>query len=245
MRVAALVLAIGLVPLAAGAALIEHESHRQQLAVLDSALTNVADAEGAALEAYFERARAVDLVMSTNPSFRVFHRGPDPPRVLTAANARVAAGANAALRYLEKLYPESIGEACLIDSGGRELARVVRGEVAPPADLSPDESGATFFAPSFAQPVGRVHQSAPYVSPDTDEWVISNATQVAGLPAGSRAIAHFEVTIESFRRAAAGVGNGKFDIAVVDARTGRVVLDSRQPQRVGAPLGWPVALHTH
>jgi hypothetical protein len=26
---------------------------------------------------------------------------------------------------------------------------------------------------------------------------------------------------------------------VVDARTGQVVLDSRQPQRIGAPLGSP------
>jgi hypothetical protein len=52
------------------------------------------------------------------------------------------------------------------------------------------------------------------------------------------AIVHFEVTIESFRRVAASLGS-QFDITVVDARTGQVVLDSRRPQQVGAPLGVP------
>jgi Diguanylate cyclase, GGDEF domain len=37
---------------------------------------------------------------------------------------------------------------------------------------------------------------------------------------------------------AATLGN-QFDIAVVEAKTGQVVLDSRRPQRVGAPLGVP------
>jgi two-component system, cell cycle response regulator len=49
---------------------------------------------------------------------------------------------------------------------------------------------------------------------------------------------HFEVTIESFRKVAASLTN-RFDIVVVDARTGQVVLDSRKPQQVGAPLGSP------
>jgi two-component system cell cycle response regulator len=49
---------------------------------------------------------------------------------------------------------------------------------------------------------------------------------------------HFEVTIESFRKVAATLGS-RFDITVVDARTGQVVIDSRQPQRIGAPLGSP------
>jgi len=42
--------------------------------------------------------------------------------------------ANRALGYLEELFPDSIGEACFIDRGGSEIARVVRGERATPAD---------------------------------------------------------------------------------------------------------------
>jgi diguanylate cyclase (GGDEF)-like protein len=68
--------------------------------------------------------------------------------------------------------------------------------------------------------------------------VISNSTLMPAAGGAKLAIVHFEVTIESFRKVAASLG-GRFDILVVDARTGRVVIDSRQPQRVGAPLGSP------
>jgi two-component system, cell cycle response regulator len=52
------------------------------------------------------------------------------------------------------------------------------------------------------------------------------------------AIVHFEVTIESFRKVAASLTN-RFDVMVVDVRTGQVVVDIRQPQRIGAALGNP------
>jgi diguanylate cyclase (GGDEF)-like protein len=140
---------------------------------------------------------------------------------------------NAALGYLERLYPDSIGEACFIDASGAENARVVRGVRAGVADLSLDEADTPFFAPTFALPEGQVHHTAPYVSPDTDEWVIANATRVPGVPA----IVHFEVTIDSFRRAAAAGATGP--VLVVDRRTGTVVTDSRHPQPIDAPLGVP------
>ena len=53
-------------------------------------------------------------------------------------------------QYLNVLYADSIGEACFIDETGPENARAVKGEVAPIDDLSPDESGASFFHPTFA-----------------------------------------------------------------------------------------------
>ena len=84
--------------------------------------------------------------------------------------------ANEAMAYLEELYPGRISEACLIDGTGTEIARVVDGTVAPASDLSTEEASAPFFAPTMALPEGRVHQSAPYRSPDTDKWVISNST---------------------------------------------------------------------
>ena len=51
------------------------------------------------------------------------------------------------------------------------------------------------------------------------------------------AILHFEVTVESFRRAM-GKTRGA-DLRVIDGRTGRVVIDGSLPQRVGARLGAP------
>ena len=73
---------------------------------------------------------------------------------------------------------------------------------------------------------GQVYQARPYVSPDTKEWVISNSTLMPTADGSKPAIVHFEVTIESFRKVAASLGS-RFDIMVVDARTGQVV--ARQP----------------
>jgi diguanylate cyclase (GGDEF)-like protein len=125
----------------------------------------------------------------------------------------------------------------LIDRSGAEIARVVRGEQATAADLSADESGNPFFRPTFALRHGEVHQARPYVSPDTKEWVISNSTLMPTADGSKPAIVHFEITIESFRQNAAV--DSQFDVAIVDARTGAVVIDSRLPQRRGALLGRP------
>jgi diguanylate cyclase (GGDEF)-like protein len=114
----------------------------------------------------------------------------------------------------------------------------VRGVRAPLDDLSPDESGAPFFAPTFALHAGQVYQAKPYISPDTREWVIANSTPIPGTGSPAAAIVHFEVTVESFRREASALA-GALEIAIVDARTGQVVVDSRDEQRIGAPLGHP------
>ena len=138
---------------------------------------------------------------------------------------------NQALGYLERLFPESIGEACFIDRGGAENARMVRGVRAAPKDLSPDESSNPFFKPTFALRQGQVYQARPYVSPDTQEWVISNSTLLPTSDGSKPAIVHFEVTIESFRAVAASLSK-RFDIMVVDGRAGAVVIDS--PGRSGS-----------
>jgi hypothetical protein len=118
----------------------------------------------------------------------------------------------------------------------------VRGDIAKPADLSTTEEETPFFAPTFALGFGRVHQTAPYVSPDTKEWVIANATLIPQRDGRKRAFVHFEVTVESFRRAMhpqTKAADGDLDVRVIDARTGRIVIDSSRPQRVGAALGVP------
>jgi diguanylate cyclase (GGDEF)-like protein len=144
---------------------------------------------------------------------------------------------NDALNYLEKLYPDRIGEACFIDVDGPENARVVRGTRAAVGNLSPSERGNPFFAPTFALAPGRVYQAKPYVSPDTNEWVIANSTIVPSRDGVKHAMVHFEVTLDSFRREADARSSGP--VLVVDADTGAIVFDTATPQRVGAPLGDP------
>jgi diguanylate cyclase (GGDEF)-like protein len=175
---------------------------------------------------YFERARALNLLLANNPAFANFYKDPRPRDEKVRIQTVELQQANAALTYIKELYPGRIGEACFIDRGGAENARVVNGKAAAPSELSPDETTNDFFAPSFALEPGQVFQAKPYISPDTDELVISNATlvPVAGRKA---AIVHFEVKVESFRSGIAGAGVW---MRIADSATGEVVADSRLPQ---------------
>jgi len=230
-----LLVAICLLPVGIGSGT---SAHSHAVAALNGALANTAAAQAQVLEDYFARAQSIDLLTANNPAFRRFYKTPGERAAKIRAGGPVLDQANEALGYLERLYPDSIGEACFIDRNGPEIARMVRGERATLADLSPDESGASFFAPTFALDHGQVYQARPYVSPDTKEWVVSNSTLMPTSDGSKRAIVHFEVTIESFRKVAARLG-GQFDIVVIDAKTGQVLIDSRRPQLVGAPLGLP------
>ena len=229
---------MGVLLLAGGAGLGVRERSQKRIA-LDHNLTNKVDDDASRLEAYFDRARSIMLITAHNPAFQDFYLSASGARL-----AKVKAGgpairkSEAALVYLEQLYPKSIGEACFIDRTGPENARYVHGRRAALEDLSPDESGNPFFRPTFALRAGQVFQAKPYISPDTHEWVISNSTPVPGTGFPARAIVHYEIRLESFRREAASV-SGRFDVGIVDAESGRVVVDSRYRQRVGAPLGRP------
>jgi hypothetical protein len=222
------ILVAGILLILAGLALGElQRAHRSTDS--DRALRTVARSEAASLDAYFGRARAMLRVVAENPAFLQFTTQPSH-----AVTDRV----NAALISLEKLYPDSIGEACFIAPSGIELARATKGRRAEHADLSPDESSNPFFAPTFAQAVGGVYQARPYVSPDTHEWVVSNSTPLVAASGHKVALVHFEITVESFRRAAALLA-GDHGLRVVDRRSGRVVLDKDMPQRIHQPLGVP------
>jgi diguanylate cyclase (GGDEF)-like protein len=237
-----LVRTITFVALVAGIALLVgsvglglRERNAQQRST-DQALTNMATDEAAQLEEYFARSRAIMLLTAQNPAFREFYAEPGARLEKGRAQTAPVRESEQALAYLETLYPTAIGEACFIDRGGPENARFVQGERATIADLSPDESGSPFFAPTFSLQPGEVYQAQPYVSPDTHEWVIANSTPVPGTGYPAAAIVHFEVTVESFRRTAAAVAK-QDDVAIVDAATGKVIVDSRYAQRIGHPLG--------
>ena len=78
---------------------------------------------------------------------------------------------------------------------------MVHGKRAPVSDLSPDEAEQPVLRPTFALRPGQVFQSRPYVSPDTHDWVIGNATPIPlGAQRRSVAIVHYELSVESFRR---------------------------------------------
>jgi diguanylate cyclase (GGDEF)-like protein len=230
-----LLVAICLLPVGIGSGT---SAHSHAVAALDGALANTASAQAQVLEDYFARAQSIDLLTANNPAFRRFYQTPGDRAAKIRAGGPVLDDANEALGYLQQMFPHSIGEASFIDRAGPEIARMVRGLRATSADLSPDESAAPFFGPTFALRHGQVYQARPYVSPDTKEWVISNSTLLPTTDGSKLAIVHFEVTIESFRKVAARLGS-QFNLTVVDADSGQVLIDGRRPQQVGAPLGVP------
>jgi diguanylate cyclase (GGDEF)-like protein len=189
------------------------------------------------LNAYFARATSIILLTAHSSEFRQFYaEGGNRDRRVRRGGPTLDT-VNNSLAYLAQLYPDRIGEACFIDASGAENARTVRGERAGYADLSLEEDKQPFFKPTFALGPNQVYQAKPYLSPDTDDWVIANSTPVL-MPDGSKpAIVHFEVTVDSFRREA--LSHTDRTVLVVDADTGQVVINSTRPQHVGAPLGDP------
>jgi diguanylate cyclase (GGDEF)-like protein len=230
----ALALSIALLALSLGMAVNDHNRHQS---AAEREMDDEAGTHASALEASLTRARTITLVMAHNAAFRGFYLEPGNRASKLRPGSTYIDGANDALVYLESLFPRQIGELCFIDRSGSENARVVHGRRAPVSDLSPDEADNPFFAPTFSLRPGQVYQSPPYVSPDTHDWVIGNATPI---PLGPRkrsvAIVHYELSIESFRQQLRP-DDDDYHLTVVDARTGKVVIDGSRPQRVGAPLG--------
>jgi diguanylate cyclase (GGDEF)-like protein len=193
-------------PLVVLSALAQERQH-------DTTLQNDAAQVASAFGSYFERARSLDLLLAQSSSFRT-----------ADGDALDYRRANRALQYLEKLYPDAIGEACLINSWGVELARVTEGVAAPRSELASNERDNPFFAPTMALAPGQVYQAAPYVSSDTKGWVISNSTRVTG-PDGSPLIVHFEVSLASFNEYLATASDAEH-VAIVDLDTGRAILQN-------------------
>jgi methyl-accepting chemotaxis protein len=205
---------------------------------LDARLTTASEGSSVLLSEFFDRAAGSDLQLAAEPAFARVYQTPGSLAGKVQRNTPVLQDAQRSLLAIEKTYPGAVSEACFIDlRTGRELARVVDGTIAPPDDLSPDESEAVFFAPTKSQPVGVPYQSLPYVSEDTGLWVIATATlvEVDGEPV---ALAHFEVSIESLRQALVAA-DADSHLRVVDGLSGAVVIDGDMPQGAGGDLGNP------
>ena len=186
----------------------------------EASLRTDASVQAAALEEYFIRSSAIVRLLAQNPSF---------PTYLGSARTgenKLFAAANAALAYVEQLFPGQIGEACFIDAQGHELARVVDRQAAPAAALSSDESRNAFFGATLALNFGQVHQSLPYWSQDTHDWVIANSTLMPSSDGARRAIIHYELTVRSFTST---LSASRSRVRIV-TREGAVLVDSDVPR---------------
>ena len=159
---AGLILGVVLIPVALGLTKLNHDHHVSQT---ERPLVAQTDEHGGALDSYLARARSITLLTANSPAFANVLGEPGTRAARVQRHGRSIREVTHHLSYLEKLYPTSIGEACFIDSNGEEFARVVRGQIARPKDLSTVEEQSVFFAPTFALRFGQVHQTRPYVSP--------------------------------------------------------------------------------
>jgi diguanylate cyclase (GGDEF)-like protein len=201
------------------------QSRAEQRRALDADLTVEATVQSTELSDYFSRSRDVALLVAKNTALETFYEtGND--RLDTIRNAGpVMADVNEALAFIEELYPGQISEVCFIDVNGAENARVVDQQSAAPDDLSLDESANPFFAPTVAARPGEVIQSAPYRSPDTGQWVISNSTPVVLDDGSIPAMIHFEVSMDSFREESIAFTPDHRTL-VLDGTTGAVFIDT-------------------
>jgi signal transduction histidine kinase/DNA-binding response OmpR family regulator len=233
---ATLVLAILLLPASLGFAYFQVARARN---AMNQSLTTAASQEAIGLANYFDRARAIMLLTGQNPAFTDFYAAAGTREQKIRGDVPALRKATTSLLYLQTLYGLAVGEADFIDRAGAENARVVRATPAPANQLSPDESTKPFFGPTFELPFGSVYQSAPYVSPDTGDWVFSSSTPVPVPQSQGAAIVHFEIRFDALRHEVDRMASSGLDMFVVDAKTGTVLIDLGRPQVAGAALGWP------
>jgi diguanylate cyclase (GGDEF)-like protein len=236
LRLGALLAGVALLAVGLGVGILRGRADRQSL---DRRLADEAHTRLDAIHDEFVRARDVLLLSAQNPAFVEFYE-----QLSGTRDEKLKAGSfqldevNSALAYLVHLHPDSIAEVSFIDANGAENARVVRGVQATPADLSLNETGSSFFAPTIALGQGQVYQAQPHLSPDSNDWVVSSSTVIPGPVGANRAILHVEATLRSLASLPQAALEG-IAYLIVDADTGAVISDSRDPQRFSAPLGDP------
>jgi len=183
----------------------------------DESYTALVAKKAAILEGLHKRISSSLVTVAQDRAFGEYFVEQDPAR-LAELKQRID---EISLKTQDKFRVE---EMCLIGANGAEISRIVGSVVA--YDLAPDETGAVFFAPGFAQPNRQVFVSPPYVSPDAPKWVIGYATPII-VDGVTQAVLHFEHGLDVFQRllGAQPPPGGSYMQAVTD--NGRVVFDSR------------------
>jgi len=209
----------GIVPLLVACAVLFLQQRASSSTQAQNSARAHANGAAADLGREFQSWRTELLVAANNPALTEWFTAPASRGVLRGQ-------LDGLLLQLNSLNRSLIDEACYISAAGPELGRQVKGEAAPPSDLSPDESGNPFFRATLALGPGQVHQNAPYISPDSHRWVISNSTPIL---VGGRKVAllHFESNLDAIRARLSAAATSGVVLRVIDTRTGRTIADSR------------------
>lgn len=174
----------------------------------------------ARLENYFQDGRVTVLTIASSPAWQNFYTDPKSKEDWRIEQQRI-------INYMDDVTRIGIDEFCFIDAGGGENSRLVKGELE--FDLSDDEKNTPFFQPSMALDSGQVYQSEPYVSPDTNRWVLASTTPVLGQGDEKLAFLHLEraaVQIQDILKKAAHAKGGK--AFIIDENKNVVISSSEE-----------------
>jgi methyl-accepting chemotaxis protein len=199
-RLSALVAGTTLLAMASGLAAQAARSSLAERRDLAASLAVSAQHAHTELTGAFDRSRAVALLVARDPR----------PDVLAAT---------------ESVLPDSTSLACSVERGGIALACARDGRLIPASRLPGPAAAALARVGVFSLPEGQVFQSEPYRS-TSGPWVVST---LASVPADHLAggMVLIETSLDSLRRAALLTGGSDVTLRLVDAQTGRIVLDGR------------------
>jgi diguanylate cyclase (GGDEF)-like protein len=217
-RTTALIATIAVLAVVAGVAVVSQvtdQMRREADVRLDSQATDVARN----LEQTMASASSDIRLARRNDIFQTALA--DTPGQLLGADRQQV---ETAITYLGDRY--DVDEICVIRATGLEAARWVGGKgVALVADLSPDErQNNPAVVPTLELPDDAFYQTQPYVSPDSNRWVIGIATPII-LASGQHAgLLHFEIPIQRFATEMAASSFGGTSFNVLLDRSGRLLV---------------------
>ena len=130
----------------------------------------------------------------------------------------------AAITYLGERY--AVDEICVIRANGLEVVRWVSGSgVAPVSDLSPDErQNNPAVLPTLELPDDSTYGTEPYVSPDSQRWVVGVATPIVLNDGATAGILHFEIPLVRFQETLTATPFSGTSYAFIVDRSGRLLV---------------------
>lgn len=131
----------------------------------------------------------------------------------------------------------NVDEMCLIANNGQELMRIVFNDIAPDSDLSSDESGAPFYAPSFKKKHRQIHIEPPYLSADSERWVVAYTTPIVLKDGNKPAFLHYEIPLSFYIGEMSRGVKGDDEYIVVVGNDGLIYSDSRRKFNLDGDVG--------
>jgi diguanylate cyclase (GGDEF)-like protein len=222
-----LLLLVGLLPLAVGSlfsvvisrnAILERQRLEMGQEVSDAAKT---------VESLLEKVRFNLLLMARDGSFQGYFTE-------TGRKEFWLRDIQEAFRYIHFLFPKAMEEGCFIRSDGREICKIIRGDLADSHELE-DEYNKEFFKLALALSEGQTYQGEPYISSDTQRWVIPTATPIVLRNGDKAGLIHFELSLKYLQETLhVRVQDGSSIFIVNDE--GDLVLHTDYPVREGEPF---------